>query len=87
MLCVFGCECFPNISAEPSNKLSPRSVQCFFLGYAPGYKGYRCFEPKVGRVYVSQNVKFHESVFPYRQLVLSYPLCSVDSSDTNPSLL
>ncbi|KAH9608499.1 hypothetical protein KSS87_012355 [Heliosperma pusillum] len=51
----------PNFIAEPSNKLSPRSVRCVFLGYASGYKGNRCFDPHSGRVYIRRNVHFQET--------------------------
>ncbi|CAH9076868.1 unnamed protein product, partial [Cuscuta europaea] len=41
-----------------------------FLGYASEYKGYRCLDPKTGRVYISRHVRFfHEDIFPYSQLV------------------
>lgn len=66
---VFGCECFPNISARVSHKLAPLSIQCVFLGYAPNYKGYRCLDPKTGRVYISRHVLFHELRFSYSELV------------------
>ncbi|CAH9137156.1 unnamed protein product, partial [Cuscuta epithymum] len=66
---VFGCACFPNFIAKSSNKLSPRSTRCVFIGYAPGYKGYRCLEPISGRVYISRDVLFHETDFPFSTLV------------------
>ncbi|CAH9137975.1 unnamed protein product [Cuscuta epithymum] len=65
---VFGCACFPNFNATSANKISPRSVQCVFLGYASEYKGYRCLDPISGRVYISRNVRFLENVFPYSKL-------------------
>ncbi|CAH9126696.1 unnamed protein product [Cuscuta epithymum] len=70
---VFGCSCFPNISASSANKLSARSVHCVFIGYASGYKGYRCLEPKSGRVYVSRHVRFFENIFPFTSLRSSPP--------------
>jgi hypothetical protein len=30
---VFGCKCYPNLSATTPHKLSPRSTLCVFLGY------------------------------------------------------
>jgi hypothetical protein len=30
---MFGCQCYPNLSATAAHKLSPRSVACVFLGY------------------------------------------------------
>ncbi|CAH9129275.1 unnamed protein product [Cuscuta epithymum] len=80
---VFGCSCFPNIYATSSNKLSPRSVHCVFIGYASGYKGYRCLEPKSGRVYISGHVRFIEDNFPFPTLS-SIPLESVGSDVSVP---
>ncbi|CAH9077265.1 unnamed protein product [Cuscuta europaea] len=68
---VFGCACFPNFVASSSNKLSPRSIMCVFLGYAPGYKGYGCLNPRTGRVYIIRDVVFHETSFPYSDLCTS----------------
>nr|XP_016472837.1 PREDICTED: uncharacterized mitochondrial protein AtMg00810-like [Nicotiana tabacum] len=47
---VFGCECFPNLSARVFHKLTPRSVRCVFLDYASDYKGYHCLDPKSGHL-------------------------------------
>ncbi|CAH9051136.1 unnamed protein product [Cuscuta europaea] len=65
---VFGSACYPNFNATSANKLSPRSVQCVFLGYASGYKGYRCLDPFTGRVYVNRHVRFHEDTYPFKTL-------------------
>lgn len=62
---MFGCECFPNISARVSHKLAPGFIQCVFLGYAPNNKGYHCLDPKTSRVYISRHVLFHELRFSY----------------------
>lgn len=67
MLRVFRCECFPHITINPPHKLAPRSIRCVFIGYAAYYKGYRCLDPLTGRVYTSRHVRFHDSVFPFRQ--------------------
>jgi len=64
----FGCACFPNFVASSSNKLKPRSIECVFLGYAPHYRGYRCLDPKTGRIYISRDIQFHEASFPYPTL-------------------
>jgi histone deacetylase 1/2 len=63
---VFGCLCYPNLTATTANKLSQRSVACIFLGYPAHIKGYRCFDPHTNRVIVSRHVYFDEDVFPFR---------------------
>ncbi|CAH9079866.1 unnamed protein product [Cuscuta europaea] len=76
---LFGCSCFPNIYASSANKLSARSIHCVFIGYASGYKGYRCLEPKSGKVYVSRHVKFLETNFPFSSLSSSFSESSISS--------
>ncbi|KAJ9541133.1 hypothetical protein OSB04_027639 [Centaurea solstitialis] len=62
---VFGCACYPNTSATQPHKLHPRSIRCIFLGYPPGYRGYRCLDPNTGRVHISRHVTFDEHTFPF----------------------
>ena len=52
----FGCACFPNFVDSSSNKLKPRYIECVFLGCEPHYRGYRCLDPKTGRVYITCDV-------------------------------
>ena len=40
---VFGCKCYPYLSATAPHRLSPRSALCVFLDYSAHHKGYRCF--------------------------------------------
>jgi hypothetical protein len=49
-------------------KLSFRSTRCVFLGYSSHHKGFKCLEPNTGRVYISRDVIFDESVFPFANL-------------------
>jgi hypothetical protein len=74
---VFGCLCYPNITATAPNKLSPRSIACIFLGYPVHTKGYRCFDPKTNHVIVSRHVYFDEQVFPFcsRAQLCPQPRC------------
>jgi hypothetical protein len=32
------------------------------------HKGYKCLEPKTGRVYISRDVVFDEQIFPFEDL-------------------
>ena len=80
---TFGCTCYPNFSASFSNKLAPRSARCIFLRYAPHYKGYKCFDPLTGRIYISWHVVFHEHEFPC--LEFFHNLHSILFRTSNPS--
>src|SRR4051812_28857804 len=62
---VFGCLCFPNITATTNHKLDPRSLPCVYLGLSDDHKGSRCYDPVSGRVILSRHVTFDETVFPY----------------------
>ena len=64
---VFGCTCYPNLSATAPHKLSPRSTLCVFLGYSAHHKGYRCLDLSSNRVIISRHVVFYESAFPYAE--------------------
>jgi histone deacetylase 1/2 len=65
---VFGCACWPNLRPYNQQKLAFRSKQCVFLGYSPMHKGVKCLDIKSGRVYISRDVVFDETVFPFADL-------------------
>jgi hypothetical protein len=62
---VFGCLCYPNLSATTSHKLAPRSTACVFLGYPSSHKGYRCLDLATKRIIISRHVVFDETLFPF----------------------
>ena len=68
MLRIFGCACWPNLRPYNTRKLAFRSTRCVFLGYSPLHKGYKCLDPSTGRVYISRDVIFDESIFPFSEL-------------------
>ncbi|GMI67117.1 hypothetical protein HRI_000381000 [Hibiscus trionum] len=61
---VFGSQCFPCLRDYNRHKFEYRTKPCVFLGYSPKYRGYQCMDSS-GRVYVSRNVRFNETVFPF----------------------
>lgn len=65
---VFGCACWPNLRPYNTHKLSFRSKQCVFLGYSSMHKGFKCLDISTGRVYISRDVVFDETVFPFEKL-------------------
>ncbi|BAF23229.2 Os08g0236200 [Oryza sativa Japonica Group] len=62
---VFGCLCYPNLSATTPHKLSPRSAPCVFLGYPASHKGFRCLDISTRRLYISRHVVFDDKTFPF----------------------
>ena len=64
---VFGCKCYPNLSATAAHKLAPRSTLCVFLGYSPHHKGYVCLDRHTNRTIISRHVVFDETSFPFAE--------------------
>lgn len=77
---VFGCLCFPILTASTTHKLAPRSIPCVFLGYPQEHKGYRCLDITSKRVIISRHVVFDENTFPFAALASIPPTSAEPSS-------
>ena len=44
------------------------STQCVFIGYSAQHKGVKCLDVSTGRVYISRDVVFDETKFPFADL-------------------
>lgn len=64
---VFGCHCFPNLTASSHHKLDARSTLYVFIGYPADHRGYRCYDVATRHVMTSRHVVFDEQVFPFRK--------------------
>lgn len=89
LLHTFGCVCFVHLPPHERTKLSAQSVKCVFVGYAPGQKGYVCYDPFLKKTRISRNVIFLESQYYFQHHIihssppsLSFP--SFDSSASSP---
>ena len=56
---IFGCPAYAHVK---EGKLDPRAKKCVFLGYEPGVKGYRLWNPdgKSKKFLISRDVTFDE---------------------------
>ena len=68
VLRIFGCACWPNLRPYNTRKLEFHSKQCVFLGYSIMHKGFRCLDIATGRIYISRDVIFGETSFPFSKL-------------------
>lgn len=67
ILRTFGCLCFPHIRPYNQHKLQFRSTPCINLGISPMHRGYKCLS-KEGHIFISKDVIFDETTFPYTSL-------------------
>jgi hypothetical protein len=56
------------------------SKKCVFLGYSSLHKGYKCLHVPSNRVYISRDVIFDESVFPFVNMPNSHNLPPMSES-------
>jgi hypothetical protein len=68
LLRIFCCACWPNLRPYNNHKLQFCSKQCVFVGYSSSHKGYKCLDISSGRLYISRDVVFDETVFPFASL-------------------
>jgi hypothetical protein len=59
----FGCTCFVHVQPKDRDKFDPRSIKSVFLGYSSTQKGYKCYDVKNRKMFVSRDVRFDESNF------------------------
>ena len=58
---VFGSTVFVHVHDHKRSKLDPRAIKCIFLGFSPTQKGFKCFDPCSGKLYISMDVTFFEN--------------------------
>ena len=61
---VFGCRAWVHIPKDQRTKWKPNSIPMIFVGYEPGSKAYRLWDPASRSIKVSATVRFDESELP-----------------------
>lgn len=64
----FGCLTFGATLMSKRNKFSRRTIPSVFVGYPQGVKGYRLYNLHTKKFYISRDIIFHESIFPFQSL-------------------
>ena len=59
---VFGSRAWARIPSEKRKALDPQSIECIFVGYPDGVKGYRLLIPSTDKLIIERSVKFEESL-------------------------
>ncbi|KAL4580545.1 hypothetical protein LXL04_016743 [Taraxacum kok-saghyz] len=80
---VFGCLCF-STKLNEKDKFAARAEKCIFLGYSLEQKGYKLLSLDSNSVFVSRDVKFYESVFPFKMKQVWSDSSSDGSKDWDP---
>ncbi|KAJ8645102.1 hypothetical protein MRB53_006850 [Persea americana] len=62
---IFGCLCYVHDRNRDKDKFASRSRKCIFVGYPFGKKGWRLYDLERGDFFVSRDVVFIETEFPY----------------------
>ena len=62
---AFGCLAIASNPNNNKDKFEPRGVPCIFIGYPITQKGYKLYNLLTQTVFVSRDVRFYESIFPY----------------------
>ena len=77
---MFGCLCYAHKSSRDKDKFKARSRRCIFVGYPFGKKGWRLYDLENDEFFVSRDVEFAESSFPYLDDQTSVPAKSPSQS-------
>ena len=92
---TFGSLCFISTFSHNKNKCAPRAIKCVFLDYPSGVKGYRVSYLDSNTIFISKDIIFYETIFPFASIhspsspsnstslginTFVFPLCIPDTS-------
>lgn len=81
---VFGCLCFAYNMTINKDKFDSKSRECILIGYPYGQKAYKLYDLHTHTTFVSRDVVFFETKFPYQNTATT---SSLSQTYTPPSLV
>jgi hypothetical protein len=57
---IFGSRAWAHIPTDKRKDLEPQSVECIFVGYIEGVKGYIFMDSHIEKFFLARSVKFEE---------------------------
>ncbi|KAL2892553.1 Retrovirus-related Pol polyprotein from transposon TNT 1-94 [Bienertia sinuspersici] len=92
---VFGSLCFAHNANKQKDKFDERARTCIFIGYPNGQKAYKLYDLNKKTCFVSRDVIFFETIFPYYDSVsfdkqssvklVSFGTEEISSASVNPA--
>ena len=65
---VFGCSAYAHIPSDERTKLKPKSLECIFIGFEKGVKGYKLWDFVNKKKVLSRDVVFDEKTMPLNKI-------------------
>ena len=81
---VFGVLCFARNNPRTKDKFASRSRKCVFMGYPFGKKGWKVYDLENREIFISRDVVFDESIFPFAKNQATKDLMADHTQHTGP---
>ena len=81
---VFGVLCFARNNPRTKDKFASRSRKCVFMGYPFGKKGWKVYDLETREIFISRDVVFDESIFPFAKNQATKDLMADHTQHTGP---
>src|SRR5436190_3165166 len=71
---IWGCTAYVHVQKDKRRQLGSHMEKCVFIGYPPGYKGWKFYNPLTKRSFISERAEFDERYFLLSKHTLSHPV-------------